>query len=118
MRQHRIQRIPHRISIKVSPYSMKNDFQILLREFNFNANPNPMNKIILPPSILSALMPNRTHIVSQDNNLYLLREKYPMHKATISDLYRLFFGIKPEKKTVDLQDGPLVAEESYFSSYE
>ena len=77
-----------------------------------------MNKIILPPSILSALMPNRTHIVSNDNDLYLLRENYPMHKATISDLYHLFFGKKIEKKNEELHDGPLEAEESYFSSYE
>jgi len=77
-----------------------------------------MNKIILPPSILSTLMPNRTHIISQDNNLYLIREKYPMHKATISDLYHLFFGKKTDKKNQEEHDGPLVVEEAYFSSYE
>jgi hypothetical protein len=97
---------------------MKNDFQISAGGTNFNLNPNPMNKIILPPSILSALMPNRTHIVSQDNHLYLLRENYPMHKATISDLYRLLFGKKPEKIKNEISDGPIQAEESYFSSYE
>jgi hypothetical protein len=97
---------------------MKNDFQISLLPSNFSKNPNPMNKIILPPSILSALMPNRTHIVSNDNHLYLLREKYPMHKATISDLYSLFFGKRPGTKLNESNDGPMAAEESYFSSYE
>lgn len=77
-----------------------------------------MNKIILPPSILSALMPNRTQLISQDNNLYLLREKYPMHKATISDLYRLFFGKRSEKIQHEVNDGPIQAEEAYFSNYE
>jgi hypothetical protein len=77
-----------------------------------------MNKIILPPTILSTLLPHHSRIESSDNYLYLLRETFKPNKIVISDLYNLFFGSKFEasKKLSQEDNNPTTPD--YFSSYE
>ncbi|MFN9710759.1 MAG: hypothetical protein ACK55K_05060 [Bacteroidota bacterium] len=77
-----------------------------------------MNKIILPPAILSTLLPNHTRIESSDNNLYLLREKFQTHKLTISNLYRLFFGMEPASAKEQKESNIDASAHDYYSSYE
>jgi hypothetical protein len=77
-----------------------------------------MNTIILPPAILSALLPNHTRIEGYNNNVYLLRENFRVHRSTISELYQLFFGKKIEPKGLLLNENPTDVSPEYFSSYE
>jgi hypothetical protein len=77
-----------------------------------------MNKIILPPTILSALLPNHTRIQGNNDQIYLVRESYRPQRTTISALYQLFFGsrympasIQPKKESGD-------GSPEYFSNYE
>ena len=81
-------------------------------------NPILMNRIVLPPNLLSALASCQTDIESSGNYLYLLRDTYRPRKITISNLYELLFGQKQETRKEENLDGPLKTEESYFSSYE
>ncbi len=81
-------------------------------------NPILMNRIILPPNLLSFLASYQTDTESSRNYLYLLRDSYRPRKITISNLYELLFGQKQEAKKEENTEGPLKAEESYFSSYE
>ena len=77
-----------------------------------------MNRIVRPQNILSAIATYRTDTESSNNYLYLLRDTYRPRKMMISHLYELLFGQKQEPKKVENTDGPIKAEESYFSSYE
>ena len=77
-----------------------------------------MNKIILPPAILSALLPNHTRIEGNNNKVYLVREKYQIHRSTISEVYQLFFGKKFEPKGVLLKENLADVSPDYFSNYE
>lgn len=81
-------------------------------------NPILMNRIVLPSNLLSSLASCQTDTESSINYLYLLRETYRPKKITISNLYELLFGEKKGTKKEENTDGPLKAEESYFSSYE
>ena len=77
-----------------------------------------MNKIILPPAILSSLLPRHTRIEGNNNHIYLIRESYRPQKTTISKLYELFFGINADANGNQYKEDGNNASPEYFSSYE
>jgi hypothetical protein len=77
-----------------------------------------MNKIILPPTILSALLPNHTRIEGNNNAIYLIRESYRPNKTTISKLYELFFGIGASASGNQYKEDGNNASPEYFCNYE
>jgi hypothetical protein len=77
-----------------------------------------MNRIVLSPSLLSALVSTQTDTESSNQYLYLLRDTYRPKKTTISHLYGLFFGRNASENQEKKSDGITPADESYFSSYE
>jgi hypothetical protein len=77
-----------------------------------------MNKIILPPAMLSSLLPNYSLIESPDNSLYLLSENFKQKRIVISKLYQLFFGEKAQNEVNNSNDEVRTATHDYFSSYE
>lgn len=77
-----------------------------------------MNKIILPPAILSSLLPRHTRIEGNNNQIYLVRESYMPKKTTISKLYELFFGISPDSAGNYYKEDGNNSSPDYFSNYE
>jgi hypothetical protein len=94
------------------------DFRIQNDCINLYSNPIPMNRIVLPPSVLSALVSYQTDTESATNYLYLLKEVYRPRKIVIPNLHELFFGKNNTASKKQSDDGVTNTDTDYFSSYE